>query len=143
MPCALSPNVGVKRFEELVCWQLARELERRVVAFTGKPPASNDLEYCRQIRKSSGSAPPNIAEGFGRYYPGDFARFLRNALGSLNETRDHLGAGIEKGYLPENEYGELKTLTNRAIGAAVKLAKYLDASKERWDRERRTRNREP
>jgi four helix bundle protein len=115
------------------------ELERRVFAFTAKPPASKDVEYCRQIRKSSSSAPPNIAEGFGRYYPGDFARFTRNALGSLNETRDHLGAGFEKQYLTEELYLELKTLTNRAIGASVNLVKYLDGCKRSWRAHRRCR----
>ena len=130
-----------RRFEDLECWQLARELERRVFALTDKPPAANDFEYCRQIRKSSSSAPPNMAEGFGRYYPGEFARFMRNALGSLNETRDHLGAGFEKSYLSEDLYRELKTLTNRAIGASVNLAKYLDGCKGTWrtPRPRRTR----
>jgi four helix bundle protein len=121
-----------RRFEDLECWQLARELERRVFAFTDKPPASGDFEFCRQIRKSSSSAPPNIAEGFGRYYPGDFARFTRNALGSLNETRDHLGAGFEKKYLTEDLYRELKTLANRAIGASVNLVKYLEGCKANW-----------
>ena len=130
-----------RRFEELECWQLARELERQVFAFTATPPASNDVEYCRQIRKSSSSAPPNIAEGFGRYYPGDFARFTRNALGSLNETRDHLGAGLDKQYLTEELHRELEILVNRAIGASVGLVKYLDECKERWERERRTRRR--
>jgi four helix bundle protein len=129
-----------RRFEDLECWQLARELERRVFAFTDKPPASADFEFCRQIRKSSSSAPPNIAEGFGRFYPGDFARFTRNALGSLNETRDHLGTGFEKQYLTEELYRELKTLTNRAIGASVNLVKYLEGCKSSWraHRQRRT-----
>jgi four helix bundle protein len=126
-----------RRFEDLECWQLARELERRVFAFTDKPPASNDFEFCRQIRNSSSSAPPNIAEGFGRYYPGEFARFLRNALGSLNETRDHLGAGLDKQYLTEDLCLELKTLTNRAIGASVNLVKYLDGCKSTWRARRR------
>jgi len=124
--------MAARRFEDLECWQLARELERRVFAFTDKPPASSDFEYCRQIRKSSSSAPPNIAEGFGRYYPGDFARFIRNALGSLNETRDHLGAGFERRYLTEELYRELKTLANRAIGASVNLVKYLEGCKANW-----------
>jgi four helix bundle protein len=121
-----------KRFEDLVCWQLARELERQVYAFTATARASKDLEYCRQIRKSSSSSPRNMAEGFGRYLPGDFARFMRNALGSLNETRDHLGAGHEQSYLSEEHYGELLTLTNRAIGASVRLTEYLERSKKTW-----------
>jgi four helix bundle protein len=82
-----------------------------------------------------------MAEGFGRYYPGDFAKFMRNALGSLNETRDHLGAGLEKHYLTEELHHELEVLANRAIGASVGLTKYLDESKETWERKRRTRMR--
>jgi hypothetical protein len=62
-----------KRFEDLVCWQLAHELERQVYAFTAISPAAADLECCRQIRKS----------------------------GSSNETRDHLGAGHEQRYLSD------------------------------------------
>ena len=73
-----------------------------------------------------------MAEGFGRYYPGEFARFMRNALGSLNETRDHLGAGFDKQYLTEDLVLELKTLTNRAIGASVNLVKYLEGCKGSW-----------
>jgi four helix bundle protein len=132
-----------KRFEDLVCWQLARELERRVYAFTAIPPASNDLEYCRQIRKSSSSSPRNMAEGFGRYLPGDFAKFMRNALGSLNETRDHLGAGLEQRYLSESQYGELRTLADRAIGASVRLTDYLERSKKTWQGRTRRRTRNP
>ena len=123
-PCFVERHMIAKRFEDLVCWQLARELERQVYAFTATALASKDFEYCRQIRKSSSSSPRNMAEGFGRYLPGDFARFMRNALGSLNETRDHLGAGHEQSYLSEEHYGELLTLTNRAIGASVRLTEY-------------------
>jgi len=130
-----------------VAWQLARELERRVYAFTATEPAHKDFEYCRQIRKSSSSAPRNIAEGFGRYLPGDFSKFMRNALGSLNETRDHLSAGLEQEYLSATLHDELRTLADRSIGASVSLTKYLDSCKKTWrDRAgKRTRNpeREP
>jgi four helix bundle protein len=125
-----------RRFEELECWQLARDLERRVFAFISKPPVSGHFDYCRQIRESSKSSARNIAEGFGRYYPGDFARFTRNAIGSLNETRDHLAEGLEKNYLSQRLHGELRTLTNRAIGASTNLVKYLDTCKGDWNKAR-------
>jgi four helix bundle protein len=132
---ALFWRMIARRFEQLECWQLARQLERRVYAFTAASPACKDLEYCRQIRKSSSSAPRNMAEGFGRFLPGDFAKFMRNALGSLNETRDHLGAGHEQGYVLAAEYSELQTLTNRAIGASVRLTAYLERAKKTWKRD--------
>jgi four helix bundle protein len=119
--------MGVRRYQDLAAWQLARELERGVFAFTAKGSMTKDFEYCRQIRKSSSSAPRNIAEGFGRYYPREFARFTRVALGSLNETKDHLDAGLEQSYLGQALHEELQTLANRAIGASVKLVKYLDS----------------
>jgi len=55
-----------KRYEELICWQLAHELHLEVLAFTAILPASRDWKYCDQIRDSSSSGPSNMAEGFGR-----------------------------------------------------------------------------
>ena len=116
--------MGVRRYEDLVAWQLARELERRVLAFTANTAASKDFDYCRQIRRSSSSAPRNIAEGFGRYWPAEFARFIRIARGSLNETKDHLDAGLEQRYVPNAEHGDMKKLADRALGACTRLAQY-------------------
>jgi four helix bundle protein len=127
MGCALRTDVVARKFEELVAWQLSRELERRVYAFTETGAAARDLEDCRQIRRSSSSAPRNLAEGFGRFLPGDFSKFVRNAIGSLNETRDHLDAGFERRYLSAATHAELTVLTRRATGTSVNLAKYLDS----------------
>jgi four helix bundle protein len=124
--------MAVRKYEDLVAWQLARELERRVYAFTEAGAAARDFEYCRQIRKSSSSAPRNLAEGFGRYLPGDFSKFVRIALGSLNETRDHLDAGLERRYLTAETHTELTVLARRATGTSVNLAKYLDRCKHKW-----------
>src|SRR5437763_1400718 len=104
-----SRRMVARTFVDLVCWQLARDLEGRVYAFTAKPPASTDYEYCRQIRKSSSSAPRNMAEGFGRYL-----------------------AGAESGYLSAALYEELRTLADRAIGASVNLTKYLESCRTSW-----------
>jgi four helix bundle protein len=139
--------MGVKHFQDLAAWQLARELERQVFAFTAALPPSRDFEYCRQIRKASSSAPRNIAEGFGRFWPGDFARFVRNARGSLKETRDHLDAGLERGYLEASVHAECVRLANRALGASTRLAVYLEEAAETWSSKRalfrRRKNREP
>src|SRR5262249_42600953 len=83
-------GMGVRRVQDLVVWQLSREIERRVFAVTATSPAVGDRDYCLQIRKSSSSAARNIAEGFGRFRPREFARFVRIARGSLEETKDHL-----------------------------------------------------
>ena len=124
-----------RRYEDLVVWQLTRDLERRVFAFTATQPASKDVDYCRQIRRSASSAPRNIAEGFGRFFPGDFARFVRTARGSLVETQDHLDAGRERGYMTKDEHSEMRHVTNRALGAATRFIVYLDEAAAEWKRE--------
>ena len=85
----------IKRIEELVAWQLAKRLERLVFAFTDKPRVARDFEFCKQIRRSSSSAPSNMAEGFGRFWPGEFAHKLRIAIGELHETQDRLETALE------------------------------------------------
>ena len=135
--------MGVRRYRDLEVWQLARELERRVCAFIAELHVKHDFDFCDQIRRSSRSASRNIAEGFGRFYPGDFARMLRIALGSLNETSDHLDAGLESQYLSTELHAELMQLTNRATGAAVNLVKYLDGCERRKPPRKKPRRREP
>ena len=49
--------MGVRRFEELIAWQLAAELRDRVVALTATEGVARDFTFCDQIRRASGSAP--------------------------------------------------------------------------------------
>jgi four helix bundle protein len=106
--------MGVERFEDLVCWQLARALKCEVLEFTAKPPAPRDFEYCNQIRKSSASSPSNIAEAFGRYRGGDGARFCEYAIASFDETRNHLIDGRDRGYLSPALCSRLSNLDRSA-----------------------------
>jgi four helix bundle protein len=117
--------MGVRRFEDLVVWRLSRDLQDAVFAFTARPPACHDAKYCDQIRESSRSAPRNVAEGFGRYAPRDFARFLTIAVASLHETKNHLRDGHDRRYLQEEHYEQLFRLTLRAIKAGNRLLRYL------------------
>jgi four helix bundle protein len=117
--------MSVQRFEDLVTWQLAYQLQQEVFAFTATGSASRDLKYRDQIRESSRSAPRNTAEGFGRYYPREFIRFLRFAAGSLHETKNHLRDGLDRRYLTADEFERLNRLAIRAIKANVRLTAYL------------------
>jgi four helix bundle protein len=118
-----------RRFEDLIIWQLAYKVQQGVFAFTAKPPASKDFKYCNQIRESSRSARKNMSEGFGRFYPKEFARFLHNAVGSLNETKDHLLEGHELKYVDDAEFERLFRLTLRAIKGSNRFIAYLRQAK--------------
>jgi four helix bundle protein len=132
----------IDRFEDLICWQRARELERRVFAFTNKLPASRDFDFCRQIKNSSSSASRNISEGFGRFWPGEFSHKLHIAVGELRETIDHLEKALEERYIKDSDHLELFGLADAAIRAAVKFIEYLDAAGPDWKKEFLRRRRE-
>jgi four helix bundle protein len=130
--------MSVRDFRELVCWQLSYELKCEVVAFTSTGPASKDFKYRDQIRDSSSWAPSNIAEGFGRFRPGDFARFLEIARASLDETRNHLIDGRDRGYLANPLYSRLQNLTRAARKSTTNLmlSKKQDAERLKHRRPR-------
>ena len=116
---------GVRRYEDLIVWQLSYELQREVFALTENGPCVRDFEFCDQIRTASASAPRNVAEGFGRFNPADFARFLQIAKGSLTETHHHLRDGGDRGYFSPDDVARLSKLAGRAAKAAVVLIAYL------------------
>jgi four helix bundle protein len=116
-----------RRYEDLIVWQLAHELQRAVFALTASGPVNRDFKFCAQIREAASSGPRNIVEGFGRFSPGDFARFLEIAKGSLMETHNHVRDGFERGYFTEEERGRLCRLAGRAIKAAIPFIRYLQS----------------
>jgi four helix bundle protein len=129
--------VGVRRYEDLVAWQLANELKRKVYALVDQSTARDDRRFCDQIRDSAASAPRNLAEGFACYRHPEFARYSRIAKASLTETHNHLGDGVDRRHWPPQDAEPLKELANRAVGACVRLLKYLDSTDAPGTRPRR------
>jgi four helix bundle protein len=128
--------LGVHDFRRLVCWRLSHELKCEVLNFTSSGPASQDFKYRDQIRDASASAPRNIAEGFGRFTPGEFAQYLRWARASLMETQNHLIDGRDRRYLAEALFKRLFSLAAAALRATTNLmrAKQRQAAEKRRSR---------
>src|SRR5438876_12017872 len=126
----------VRDFRALVCWQLSHELKCQVFDFTSSGQASRDFRHRDQIRDSSASAPSNIAEGFGRFRPGEFAQYLSWARASLMETQNHLIDSHDRGYLPDALFSRLSHLA----AAALRTTTNLMRSKQRQASEERRRN---
>ncbi len=57
---------SIKRFEDMKCWQEARELVRMVYAFSTSGTFAKDFGLRDQIRRAAVSIMSNIAEGFER-----------------------------------------------------------------------------
>ena len=77
------------------------------------------------MRDAARGGPRAIAEGFGRFRPADFARYLEYARASLIETQNHLDDALDSRYLTQKEHDELFKLADRAIGAVTNLHRYL------------------
>jgi four helix bundle protein len=121
---------GARSPEEFDAWQLAWDLKESVFAFTAAAPAR---KFCDEIREAARSAPDNIAEGFYRFTPPDFANFVRIARGSLGEVRNQLKHAHSKKYLSDDDFAQLFALCRRAIGAATGLRLYLLSSPKNFD----------
>ena len=79
-------------YRNLEVWKLARELSINVHKMTlTKLPKFEQFEEGSQIRRSVKSIRSNIVEGYGRRrYKQEFIKHLVYALGSSDETIDHL-----------------------------------------------------
>jgi four helix bundle protein len=92
-------SVGARHYKELIAWQLAQQFKTEVFALVQTSQrASNDRPYAEQLTGAASSVAHNIAEGFLRFGPREFRRFLDYALGSLGEAEGRLEGGIQLGY---------------------------------------------
>jgi four helix bundle protein len=110
---------SIRRYEDLVAWQLASELADLVDTMVCDGPAAQNRTSCDQIQRASAKAPARIAEGFLRFGARESAYSYRIARASLGETQTHLRRGRHRGYWSEELFqkawhasdGALKTTT--------------------------------
>jgi four helix bundle protein len=118
----------VRRYTELVAWQLANELKQKVYALVDQSGARDDRRFCDQVTDAAASAARNLAEGFACYGHREFARYTRIAKASLVETHHHLADGVDRRHWSPREAAALQELADRATGACVRLVRYLEAT---------------
>jgi len=124
-----SVGSGLRNYRDFDAWKLANEVRIRIWRITGRPEFGDHLWLRTQLRKAANSACTNGAEGFGRYRPKEFARFLYIAKGSLSEIIEHLADVIALQLATEVECAEIGSYARRAIGAMTGLVRYLDQAK--------------
>ena len=103
----------VYRIEDLVAWQLANEIKDEVFALLARSPAGRDLRFAGQVGEAASSIASNIAEGFYRYNPAEFANFLRYARASVAELLTRLPDGVKRGYYTQSDIDSLLSLLSR------------------------------
>ncbi len=98
----------VGRFEDLIAWQKARELAKKIYEITRNDRFARDFGLSSQIQRAAVSIMSNIAEGFERDGRGDFHRFLTIAKASCAEVRSQLYIAFDIGYIAQSEFDGLQ-----------------------------------
>ena len=119
---------GVRDHTELDAWRLSDAVQIEVDRLINKPGFNRYPRLKDQMRRAAESPCPNIAEGFSRFYPREFARFVRIAKGSLSELLDHLKLAVRRGLVDPETAQSLDSLTRRARGACTGLIRYLEST---------------
>ena len=120
--------MGFNRFEDIVAWQIANRLKLAVLALCKRESFKDDRDLYYQLIDAARSGPRNIAEGFGRWRHGDFARFTRMARASEIELLNHFLDARDSGHISEVERAQLAHTAKQAIKAANGLIRYLENS---------------
>lgn len=116
----------MRDYKKLDVWKKAHEqymfVKRNV---TPKFPDKERFELTSQLSRASLSVPLNIVEGCGRFTDKDFAHFLDNSLGSINEVDYCCFAAFELNYISEEEYNTVNKMVNEVRAMLINFIKFL------------------
>ena len=97
----------MRNFSELIVWQKCHQLTLKIYSITRHYPKEEVYGLVSQMRRSSSSAPTNIAEGCGRNSDAEMKRFLTIASGSTSELEYQLCLSRDLNYITEATFKEL------------------------------------
>jgi len=96
-------------YEDLDVFKLAHRVVLEVYQLSKKFPAEERFRLNDQLCRSAASIPANIAEGYGRFSLKERVQFLYIARGSIEELKYHLLLAKDLGYLPINNFADLRS----------------------------------
>ena len=127
---------GFMRVEDLVVYQRLCELHLEVCELTKKWPAEEKFELSSQVRRSSNSAPAQIAEKHSDRHLRNKIEGTNRARGEALETVLHLFIAAKKGYISQSEFEDFRSRYHECVrmlnGLERKLETFLDPSARRF-----------
>lgn len=113
------------RFEDLECWQEARNLTGAVYRATKNGGFKRDLRLSGQIQAASASVMANIAEGFIRRSNKEFIQFLFVGMSSAAEVQSHLYVALDQGYVDQKQFDQVYEQADKTARIISGLITYL------------------
>jgi four helix bundle protein len=122
----------ISRFEDLDCWQEARQLTKKVYeAINQSPSWQKDMRLCGQMRDAAGSVMSNIAEGFARRSNKEFVQFLFIAMSSAAEVQSRLYIAVDQKYVSQEIFASIYEQADKTSRIISGLIKYLRTKQTR------------
>ena len=118
----------IKRFEEIISWKEARELNRILRKLIKEKKFEKNFSLISQIERSAGSIMDNIAEGFERGGNKEFIQFLYISKGSCGELRSQMYRAVDDGYISNEQFDLVSTYCLKISNLIFKLIEYLKSS---------------
>ena len=97
----------LKSFRDLMVYQKLKALHIEVHNETLGFPKFEMYELGSQVRRSSNSAPAQLAEGWGSRHTNMYIEAINRSLGEVRETQHHIDVAKEKQYLSAQRFQEL------------------------------------
>ena len=94
----------MQHFRDLLVWEKSHLITLEVYKLTKKFLKEELYGIVSQLRRSSSSAPTNIAEGFARNTDADTVKYYQIAISSLQETEYLILLAKDLEYLQDPEF---------------------------------------
>lgn len=94
----------IESFEDLEVYQKLCELHLEISEASLKFPKFELYELGSQVRRSSNSAPANLAEGWNNRHLNIYLEGINRSMGELQETLHHLRMAFRKRYSDQGQY---------------------------------------
>ncbi len=96
--------MNYKKFEDLPCWQKARELCQVVFKIINHGKIQRDFSLKDQMWRAAGSVMDNTAEGFDDGGRKEFIKFLGYAQRSCGEVQSQLYRAMDCEYIGSDQF---------------------------------------
>lgn len=116
-----------KRFEDLEVWQKAKELTNLIYKYSSDGIFARDFGLRDQMRRAAVSIMSNIAEGFESQTQAMFIKYLAHAKGSAGELRAQLYIARDQGYMTDDEFNVIFSLTEMCSRQLARFIQYLES----------------
>ena len=118
----------ITRFEDLECWQSARELVNRVYRVCSVNELKRNFSLSDQIKRAGISIMANMAEGFSRKSNKEFIQFLFISKASAAELQSHLYIALDQQYIDRSSFDDLYADADKVQRQISNLIKYLNST---------------